>query len=128
MNAIANISFFAGMYQCAETKTTGMCKNKFSSLRRDQDQNLENDFENQDGGGGAYLEVLTCTGHPQQTFEVLQCTVHCADSFVCEVNVPDVSNQTVGNLRSLVEYCSFCAVAAALIRDHQNVDVPYQCT
>jgi hypothetical protein len=78
-------------------------------------------------GGGAYQEVLTCTGHPQQTSEVLQCTVHCVDSFECVVNEQEWSNQTVGNLRSLVEYCSFCVVAVALIQDRQNVDAPCQC-
>jgi hypothetical protein len=129
MNAIANNSFFAGMYQCAETKEVGMCKNNFSSsLSKRQRSEFGKHFENQHGGGGAYLEVLTCTGHPQQTFEVLQCTAHCEDNFVCEVNEPDVNNQTVGNPRSLAEYCSFFAVADALIQDHQNVDVPYQCT
>jgi hypothetical protein len=74
-----------------------------------------------------YLGELTCTGHLQQTFEVPQCTVHYADSFVCGASELDGNNQTVGNLRSLGEYCSFCA-AAALIQDHQNVGGPYQCT
>lgn len=75
---------------------------------------------------GQYLVELTCTGHLQQTFEVLQCTVHYADSFVCGASELDENNQTVGNLRSRGECCSFCA-AAALIQDHQNEDGPYQC-
>jgi hypothetical protein len=73
-----------------------------------------------------YLVQLTCTGRLQQTFEVLQYTVHYAGSFVCGASELDGNNQTVGNLRSLGECCSFCA-AAALIPDHQNEDEPYQC-